>query len=244
MNYNLILTHKDFILPFSLDTLEFNDFKVIRCEKSTFVKNKYYAEISGLIQFYIDNKDKIEDNDVISTSSYRRYHLIINENRFANSFDYDNFLEKYDIVVNVKECPYKEYPYTALELYGINEGNQNGLNDGGRSIDLVQCRDIIRDKYPDMMTAVDNVLMSTDGLHYRNMFAMKGDLFKEYMEFLIDILLTFEKEHIDRILTYPKAAARVMGYLAEYLLNFFIGYKQLNKKELNFYNTEWEQINL
>ena len=241
MNYNLILTHKDFLLPFSLGT---SDFEVIRCEKSTFVKNKYYAEISGLIQFYIDNKNKIKNDDIISTSSYRRYHIIIDENRFANASDYAIFLEKYDIVVNVKECPYKEHPYTAFELYGINEGNQNGLNDGGRSIDLIQCRDIIRDKYSDMMTAVDNVLMSTDGLHYRNMFAMKGDSFKEYMEFLIDVLLTFEKEHIDRISTYPKSAIRVMGYLAEYLLNFFIEYKQFNKKELNFYNTEWKQINL
>lgn len=244
MNYNLILTHKDFLLPFSLGTLGFNDFKVIRCEKSTFVENKYYAEISGLMQFYSDNKDKIENDDIISACSYRRYHFMVNEDRFVNSFDYEDFLEKNDIVVNTKECLYKEHPYTALELYGINEGNQNGLNDGGRSIDLIQCRDVIRDEYPDMMTAVDKVLMSTDGLHYRNMFAMKGNLFKEYMKFLINVLLTFEEEHLDRISTYPKSAIRVMGYLAEYLLNFFIEYKQLNKKELDFYNTEWKQINL
>lgn len=95
--------------------------------------------------------------------------------------------------------------------------------------DLVLLRSIIQQKYPQFENAFNTVLKSKR-FHANNMFILKKPLFDKFMEWWFDILFEFE-ERIDlsKKKDYQK---RVIGFLAERLLNVWMVQKRLNYVEL------------
>lgn len=101
---------------------------------------------------------------------------------------------------------------------------------------------ILKKKYPEYEQAVQKYMNSKE-IYYMNMYIMKKTLFHEYMEWLFDILKTFEEELKNLEI---ELEPRSMGYLAERLFGIFYiyqmghGIKCAEVPYLKFYNTEFE----
>jgi len=89
--------------------------------------------------------------------------------------------------------------------------------------DLEIVKDIIKDKYPDYIPAMDRALNSKKG-YFCNMFVMKKDLFNEYCSWLFDVL--GEAEKLIDTTDYDSYQSRVLGFLSERMFSIFIQYKK------------------
>ena len=80
---------------------------------------------------------------------------------------------------------------------------------------------VLKEKYPDMAQAADDVINGTKG-YFANIFIMRQNYFKDYEKWLFDILFEVEKQ-ID-ISNYTPYQRRVFGFLAERLESIYIEY--------------------
>ncbi len=97
------------------------------------------------------------------------------------------------------------------------------------AIDLDVTRQILSERYPQMLPAFDRVMASSKG-HRFNLFVMKRPLFDRYCTWLFDVLFELEKR-LD-ISTYSSYDARVFGFVGERLLDVWIEAEGLSYKEL------------
>jgi hypothetical protein len=88
---------------------------------------------------------------------------------------------------------------------------------------------IIEEKYPEYLDAFQSVL-SGKRLYANNMFVLKDEHYQEFMSWLFDILFEFERQ-ID-LANYTNYQKRILGFIAERLLNVWFMKKQLNSIEL------------
>ena len=95
--------------------------------------------------------------------------------------------------------------------------------------DLNILESILKEKYPDYVEAFHEVLKGKR-LYANNMFILKDEHFQEFMEWWFDVLFEFEKR-ID-LSKYTGYQQRIMGFIAERLLNVWFRKKQLNCVEL------------
>lgn len=95
--------------------------------------------------------------------------------------------------------------------------------------DLALLKTIIQQKYPEFEDAY-NIVFQGKRLHANNMFILKKPLFNEFMEWWFDILFEFERRiDLNKKLGYQE---RIIGFIAERLLNVWVVQKQLNYIEL------------
>ena len=92
-------------------------------------------------------------------------------------------------------------------------------------------REILQEKYPEYIPAYDRSMQKRSG-HRFNMFVMKKALLDEYCEWLFGILYELEKR-LD-ISAYSKNDRRVFGFVAERLLDVWIGTKGLGYREVSY----------
>ena len=95
--------------------------------------------------------------------------------------------------------------------------------------DLELLKNIIKEKYPDYLDAFDRV-MKSKRLYANNMFIMKSDTYQEFMHWWFDMLFEFERR-ID-LRQYTNYQKRILGFMAERLLNIWFMKKQLNTIDL------------
>ena len=95
--------------------------------------------------------------------------------------------------------------------------------------DLITLRQIINEKQPDYITAFDQTLLSNK-LYANNMFILRKELFEEFMTWWFDVLFEFE-QRID-LQTKTGHQQRILGFIAERLLNVWFAHKKLNVVEL------------
>ena len=88
------------------------------------------------------------------------------------------------------------------------------------AVDLDETRRIVAELHPDCVESFDRAMKSVGG-HRFNMFVMKKDLLDDYCEWLFGIL--FELERRLDISQYSPYDARVFGFVAERLLDVWIG---------------------
>ena len=91
--------------------------------------------------------------------------------------------------------------------------------------DLDVAREIVEERHAAFLPAFDKAMRSASG-HRFNMFIMKRAMFREYCEWLFDIL--FELERRLDISNYSAYDARVFGFVGERLLDVWLGYKAGN----------------
>lgn len=100
-----------------------------------------------------------------------------------------------------------------------------------RDLDIML--EVLGEKYPEFVPYAEKYLASNQ-TYLNNMFIMKRELFKQYSEWLFDILLECDRR-IDYS-NYSVEAIRTPGHLAERLLNIYIWYikdrEQYKIKEL------------
>ncbi len=178
-------------------------------------KNSNYCELTAL--YYIAKNRK--KDKIVGLVHYRRY--FFKGTSIISYKDAYKFLKKYDIIL-----PYK------LDL---KESVEQQYDRYHHLEDLKRCGDIIRKIYPDYYDSFTDIL-SHRYISAFNMFIMKGDLFKEYAEWLFNILTVLEKSiHIESYDDYNK---RIYGFLSERLFNVWINHKKLYIKYLPVYNVE------
>jgi len=206
-------------------------------------RNKYYSELTGIFWVW-----KNTCQDVTGTCHYRRYFtaqpepflyrikrllyypaglykkrfgLIYTKNtdlfvgRIINHNEIDSLLQKYDAIL----------PQARKMKYSV-ETHYKRYHDIN---DLKIIESILKEKHPDYVKAFDEVLKDKR-LYANNMFILKDEHFQEFMEWWFDVLFEFEKR-ID-LSNYAGYQQRILGYIAERLLNVWFKKKQLNCVEL------------
>ena len=186
------------------------------------IKNSSFCELTAT--YWILKNDK---SDIVGLTHYRRYFF---KNIFSNSLnkilskeDILKILDKNDIIVPKK----MKFPITVKEQY---ERNHN-------LSDLLKCKEIIEEKYPDYVSAFEKVLNQKKMYTY-NMFISSKEIYNNYYNWLFDIL--FEVEKVTDISEYTDYNKRLYGFLSERLFNVWIekNRDKLKIKEVPVYNTE------
>lgn len=96
-------------------------------------------------------------------------------------------------------------------------------------------REILRQNYPEYLTAYDNVMSRTKG-HRFNMFLMRRSLLDEYCSWLFNVLFALE-ERLD-VSDYSDYDKRVFGFVAERLLDVWVEKNSVHYAELPVRNME------
>ena len=144
-------------------------------------KNKNYCELTGLYWAW-NNLDA----SYLGLVHYRRHFTIrrkgTKQERVLNKKDLRMALRRSDILLPKKRKYYIETNYSQYVH-------------AHHAADLDITRDIILEKYPEYVEAFDQSMKRTSG-HRFNMFIMKADYFREYCEWLFDILFDWRKDWI------------------------------------------------
>jgi hypothetical protein len=151
----------------------------------------------------------------------KRFGLIYTSNatlfvpRIISSTEITELLEKYDAIL----------PQARKLKYTV-ETHYKRYHD---LADLNLLRTILEERYPDFLEAFEIVLKSKR-LYANNMFIMKNETYQEFMNWWFDMLFEFERR-ID-LNNYTDYQKRILGFMAERLLNIWFQKKQLNCVEL------------
>jgi hypothetical protein len=206
-------------------------------------KNKYYSELTGIYWVW-----KNTSQQATGACHYRRYFtakpepflyrikrllyypaglykkrfgLVYTKNtnlfvdRIINQNEVYSLLEKYDAIL----------PQARKMKYSVQTHYQKYHD----SSDLKLLETILAEKHPEYIEAFHKVLKGKR-LYANNMFILKDEHFQEFMAWWFDVLFEFENR-IDLSL-YTGDQQRIMGFVAERLLNVWFQKMQLNCVEL------------
>ncbi len=206
-------------------------------------KNKHYSELSGIYWVW-----KNTNQSITGACHYRRYFtlqqepllyklkrvlyypaglyqkrygLIYTKNtelfikRIIDQNEIHSLLQKYDAIL----------PQARKMKYSV----ETHYKKYHKISDLNLVESILKEKYPEFVEAFHDVLKNKR-LYANNMFVLKDKHFQEFMEWWFDLLFEFEKR--TDLNTYTGYQQRIMGFLAERLLNVWFRKKQLNCVEL------------
>ncbi len=206
-------------------------------------KNKNYSELTGIYWVWKNTKQSIT-----GASHYRRYFTAQPEpflyklkrflyypvglynkrygliytkntklfiNRIINHNEIDLLLQKYDAIL----------PQARKMKYSV----QTHYEKYHEISDLNLIESILKEKHPEYVKAFLEVLKDKR-LYANNMFVLKDKHFQEFMEWWFDVLFEFEKR-ID-LSKYTGYQQRILGFIAERLLNVWFRKKQLKCVEL------------
>jgi hypothetical protein len=207
------------------------------------VKNPYYSELTGIYWVWKNTRQEIT-----GTCHYRRFFtaqpepflykmkrlfyyparlkkkrhgLIYTENtkffekRILNREELIHLLNQYDAILpqarKIKHTVEKHYK----RYHDFN--------------DLNLLETILTEKHPEYLDAFHTVMQSKT-LYANNMFIMKDEHFQEFMKWWFDVLFEFEKRiDLQKYIDYQK---RILGFIAERLLNVWFMKQKLNCVEL------------
>lgn len=168
-------------------------------------KNKNFCELTGLYWIRHNTSDNIK-----GAVHYRRYFTknIWSENTkyFLSEEDIEEILTKYDCIVSDRKY-----------FSGKNIAENYRYMHHGKDLDLLES--IIRTVYPEYVNAF-KVAMSKTYLFPYNMLIAKKEVFDEYVDWLLGIMLKLETE--ENLDAYDAYQSRVYGFLAERLLNVWL----------------------
>lgn len=189
-------------------------------------KNPRYGELTAL--YWIWKNDK--QNEIIGLCHYRRFFIkpshkgeiikSLSERKFGSSYNLlaknfatllsavDWILPKPAVLCNSVEEEYVKYHPKE---------------------DLALMRQIMTELEPTYLKSFNQFLMGNTQYMY-NMFVTSQNRLNQYCEWLFPLLFEFEKRHqINREDLYQQ---RVMGFLAERLLNVYISHHQIKTMSL------------
>ncbi len=186
-------------------------------------KNPAYCELTAVYWMW-----KHAQSDILGLAHYRRHFASRNARdpwqRILSGAEAESLLEEADVLVPKKrhyviETNYSQYAHAHYEK------------------DLLLTRKAIEDRCPAYLPAFDTVMKQRSG-HRFNMFVMRKPLFDRYCGWLFPLLFHLE-EQIDTT-DYSPYDRRVMGFLAERLLDVFLLAENLTCREVKVVNLEGE----
>ncbi len=171
-------------------------------------QNRHYCELTGLYWIW-----KNVTCDIVGICHYRRY--FVREEAFLTQEYIERTLEKYDVIV----------PNSGSTKYANNWEHYKQVHIEN---DMVICRDVLTDKYPEYLSAFE-LCMNTNLATLGNMMIARKDIYDKYCQWLFDIL--FEVERRVDISDYDTFQARIFGYLSERLLRVWLMANSYRVKE-------------
>lgn len=206
-------------------------------------KNQYYSELTGIYWIWKNTKQEIT-----GTCHYRRYftakpvpklYMIKRFLYFISGLYKKRFGLIYTVntklftpkILNAEELKelFRKYdailPQARKMKYTV-ETHYRRYHDI-KDLDLI--RTILIEKYPEYIEAFDSVLQGKR-LYANNMFVMKDIYYQEFMKWWFDILFEFERRI--KLSNYTGYQKRIVGFMAERLLNVWFQNKKLNCAEL------------
>lgn len=188
-------------------------------------KQPYYAELTAIYWAWKNLKA-----EYIGINHYRRYfsrqkhHLFsdADKTKIFKFNDYNKILKDYPVILPRQRNYFIENRY---EQYKHAHNIE----------DLELCRNVIKNIYPDYLDDFDLMLNKTKG-HILNMFVMRYDLYCQYCKWLFDILFAVEKQiSLKKHTGYQQ---RVMGYIAERLLDVWLTHNNIKYIDINYVTLE------
>lgn len=173
--------------------------------------NHYFGELTGVYWVW----KNIQDADIIGICHYRRYFLD-KDRKLMNQQQYEDILQKYDVIVS--NLAYADKPYQ--EYYGEAHNVE----------DLLTTGEVLKEKYPEYAPYFEAAIAG-DCYYYGNLMASSCKLFQSYAAWLFDILFEVQKR-ID-VSNYDLYNQRVFGFLSEQLLKVWIDKNGLKVYEAN-----------
>lgn len=177
-------------------------------------KQPYYAELTAMYWAWKNLKaDYIGINHYRRYFSKEKYHIFgeADKNKLFNYKDFEILLKKYPVILP------KQRNYFIETRYAQYKHAHN-------IADLELCREIIKKLYPEYLNAFDSTINKTKG-HILNMFVMRYDLYCKYCQWLFSILFKLEQEiNLKNYIGYQQ---RVLGYIAERLLDVWIEHNRI-----------------
>lgn len=173
--------------------------------------NHYFGELTGVYWVW----KNIQDADIIGICHYRRYFLD-KDRKLMNQQQYEDILQKYDVIVS--NLAYADKPYQ--EYYGEAHNVE----------DLLTTGEVLKEKYPEYAPYFEAAIAG-DCYYYGNLMVSSCKLFQSYAAWLFDILFEVQKR-ID-VSNYDLYNQRVFGFLSEQLLKVWIDKNGLKVYEAN-----------
>lgn len=222
-----------------------NQFKIIGDNSGEHIseKNPHFSELTGIYWIW-----KNTENEVTGTCHYRRFFtaqpepLLYKLKRIAY-FPAGLAKKRFGIIYTQNTKGFQQKILSQNELHGLLsrydailpvarkmkysvEKHYTRYHD---SHDLAILRTIIQEKHPEYETALNKVL-SSKRLYANNMFVLKNEHFQEFMSWWFSLLFEFERRtDLDSKTGYQQ---RIIGFIAERLLNVWFMKKQLKCVEL------------
>ena len=182
-------------------------------------KNPHFCELTALYWIW-----KNVSEDVVGIAHYRRYMTRGPlSRRIIGEDDVRRLLRSADILVPRPLCMRNE---TVLGQFREKHDPK----------DLIFCREVIRERFPEYVPDFDRMLNKHYFYQY-NMIVAGKRLYDEYMSWLFPILFGLEM----RISTdgYDAYNQRLFGFLSERLLDVWLSHeKGLRRREMSYINTE------
>ena len=173
-------------------------------------KNANWCELTGLYWAW----KNLTAEDAVGLVHYRRHFR--GRTGIATADEIAAALAKADVVLPRKRNYFIETTYSQYAH-------------AHHAADLDLTRRILVERHPECLPAFDAAMKSTKG-HRFNMLVMKRPLFDAYCKWLFDVL--FELERRLDISAYSSNDARVFGFVAERLLDVWIGTNRVGFAEL------------
>lgn len=182
-------------------------------------KNPNFCELTGLYWAW-----KNLDADYIGLVHYRRYftrkevHAIeAKKQQILTGQEWQQLLSQHPVIVPDKRKYYIET-------------NRSHYNHAHHAEGLDITEQIIKETCPEYLPAFETVMNRT-WAHMFNMFVMRRDLYDAYMQWLFDILFELEKR-VD-ITGWDTYESRIYGFVAERLLDVWLGKNKIEYLENN-----------
>ena len=159
-------------------------------------KNPGFSELTGLYWLY-----KNSPADALGLVHYRRYFKGLSKEKA------ESLLETHDIIVPKK----RRYYIETLYLHYANTLDKSHLD---------EALSVIKERHPEYEKAAIEAYSRTWGYMF-NMFVMKRDCFRDYCDFLFDILFELEKRNLPGS-NGSAFERRLYGRVSEILFNVWL----------------------
>jgi lipopolysaccharide biosynthesis glycosyltransferase len=207
--------------------------------------NRYFCELTAIYWAW-KNYDKLGNPDYVGFCHYRRFldfseqyqpdvnncHDLVLQKVLSQETRnlYENHTQ--EIIKQISQTDIihgclTKYNFSVYDQFKDLENPQFGL----KTSIFYDILDIMKQKFPTYAKAID--IYSKSKSHYwYNCFVMKKKYFFEYCDFIFSILLGYEKQ-ID-FTTLNLNGQRILAYISERILGFYLTQKQLEKKKIEY----------
>lgn len=206
-------------------------------------KNKYYSELTGIYWVWKNTKQ-----DIVGSVHYRRYFTDQIEpfgSQLKRSLYFLAWMQRkrYGLIYTRNLDLFKERILTEPEITAILKDHdlilpqrrkfkysvQTHYEKYHHSSDLRLLETLIRENCPEYLSALQKVL-SGNRLFANNMFIMKWPDFDRFMNWQFHLLFEFERRI--KLSDYEGYQERILGFIAERLLNVWVTHQNFRIKEL------------